>query len=308
MAGSLSPQIEKFMEISGAVLVAIHQPLLDSLNKLVEDYQSGEGQDTALAQTAAAVSPDSVDIKDWLARNPYNNPAQLKEAIKASAERGWLTLDEKTFTASQKAQDFNNAIVQLLTENLAEREKELEEIPHAVEMLGRLVEAAHALQGFDKFTLTFSRNFEYEDKTPSLLWVRRHLTSLGSYRDDCHIASWQGGEFSGFAWETLTFIWQDNAHSAEELAEALAFRGYTAEDYQAALDDLQRRGLVALEEDNFQLTEKGTGLRQQAEDKTNQLYQAAFEAISESELDELNGLLAGFAEALKVEEEESASA
>ena len=309
MTSHLSPKVEQFMENSGALLGAIHQPLIDSLNKLVEDYQAGEGQDTALAQISAAASPAPVNIREWQTRNPYNNPVQMQEALQATAERGWITLHEKDFSANQKALDFTEGIIQLLTETLSERETELEDgIPQAVELLGRLVEAAHAVQGFDKFTLDFSRNFEYEDKTPSLLWVRRHLISLGAYRDDCHIASWQGGDFSGNTWETLTFIWQDNAHTAEELAEKLQFRSFTTEDYQTALEDLHNRGLIALEEDKYQVTEVGKRLRQQAEDKTNQLHQAAFKALSDSELEKLNGLLAAFAEALKVEEEETSQA
>lgn len=300
----MKPLFEKFMQASGAVLGAVHQPLGEPLTKMAEEYEVNEGMDSFLAQTASGASPKAASTADFLARNPYVNPISIKNNMKETAGRGWITISDGGFSATEKAQTFTNALVQMLIDNLAGRESEVKSsLPRTVELLEKLVEFAHSVSGFDKPTLSFSRNYEYKDRTPSLLWVRRHLVSMSSYRDDCHIASWQGLDFSGIEWETLTFVWQDNAHTAAELTEALPFRGYTEDDYQAALDALVTRGLLAREDEKYVMTEKGTALRQQAEDKTNELYLKAFACITEEEQDELIGLLAGFAEAHAPEEE-----
>lgn len=308
----IKPLFEKFMQTSGAVLGAVHQPLGEPLTKLSEKYEVNEGMDSFLAQTASGASPKAASTAGFLARNPYTNPEAIKNNMKETAGRGWITISDGGFSATEKAKAFTNALVQMLTNNLAGREAEIKSgLPRTVELLEKLVEFAHSVSGFDRPALSFSRNYEYKDRTPSLLWVRRHLVSLGAYRDDCHIASWQGLDFSGIEWETLTFVWQDNAHTAAELAEGLPFRGYTEEDYQAALDALVNRGLLAFEENpdggKYVMTEKGTALREKAEDKTNELYLKAFAGIAEEELDELIGLLEGFAETLAPEEEEAAA-
>ena len=56
--------------------------------------------------------------------------------------------------------------------------------------------------------------------------------------DDCHIEAWKPYGVSGQVWEALTFVWNERANTAEKLAELLAVRNYSQEEYQAALDSL----------------------------------------------------------------------
>ncbi|MEJ2757867.1 MAG: hypothetical protein P8046_05220 [Anaerolineales bacterium] len=166
------------------------------------------------------------------------------------------------------------------------------------------MESAQAADAFsEKPNFTFARNFEYEDKTPSLLWVRRHLITLGAYRDDSHIAAWKPYELPGHVWETFTFVWQDEAHTPAELAEKLPFRGYTEEDYTQALAQLVERGWLEAAGDRYTLTEEGRKQRQLAEDKTNENYQAAFAVLSEAELKEVISLLEALTEEITIKED-----
>ena len=158
----------------------------------------------------------------------------------------------------------------------------------------------------DKPNFTFARNYEYEDKTPSLLWVRRHLITMGNYRDDCHIASWKPLDLPGNHWEAFTFIWQDQAHTAAELVEKLTFRGYKESDYAAALAKLAELGWVEKADGTYSLTEKGVKVREDAEIRTNKYYKAAFEVLSEAEINALIALIQTLTDAIKIEEEEEA--
>jgi DNA-binding MarR family transcriptional regulator len=197
-------------------------------------------------------------------------------------------------------------LVELLADYIAELEADFDgvSIPRVVELLGRLVESAQDVDEFvEKPTFTFARNFEYQDPTPSLLWVRRHLITLGAYRDDSHIASWKELGLPGHTWEAFTFVWQEQGHTAAELAEKLTFRGFEEEEYAQALETLANLGWVESKDGQYSVTEKGRQQRELAEEKTNQYYKAAFGVLTQNELKEVIELINRLTEALTPEEE-----
>jgi len=294
----------KFQESANAFAQALIQPISQELPKFFEKEDAAQGQDAYLAQSAAGASPKTAGFADIFERNPYTNPEMLKTNIQEAAERGWIDLTEKGFTASPKAQAFTDKLVQMLKDSAGSREADLTvDLARLMALLGKLVESAQAVEAFaDKPNFTFGRNFEYTDKTPSLMWVRRHLITMGAYRDDSHIAAWKPYDLPGYVWETFTFVWQDEAHTAAELAEKLPFRGYTGENYSQALAQLAERGWLQADGDRYTLTEEGRKQRQLAEDKTNENYQAAFEALSEAELKEVISLLKALTEEITIEE------
>ncbi|MGD2026176.1 MAG: hypothetical protein PVI99_00050 [Anaerolineales bacterium] len=297
-----------FIDTANAFSGALHQPLQQELESFFEREDAAKGADGLYAQVAVGASPDEVNFKELLDRNPYSNPQKIKSDLKAADERGWITLTDTGFSATQKAGKFTDELVGILVEYAAMREADLEvDIPRIVSLLGRLVESAQTTDVFsNKPSFTFARNYEYEDKTPSLLWVRRHLITMGNYRDDCHIASWKSLDLPGYHWEAFTFIWQDQAHTATELAEKLTFRGYDENDYATALAKLAELGWVEEADGAFTLTEKGVAVREDAETRTNQYYKAAFEVLSEAEITELSGLIQSLIDTIKIEEGEEA--
>jgi DNA-binding MarR family transcriptional regulator len=295
----------KYLQITGPFLQALHAPLNELLNKLVEEQEAGEGVDTLIAQVAAGVYPQEALIADLRARSPYGNPEQLKEGLKQSEGRGWIKLSETGFTATEKSITFSNAIVAMLTDYCAGLEVDDTEINRMVELLGKLVKGAEKAEFKTKPTFTFARNYEYEDKTPSLLWVRRHILTMASYRDDCHIDAWQSQyDVPGHVWEALSFLWEGDANTAAELVEALPYRSYTEEDYAHALKKLVKLGWAEQTEDGYAITEAGKKLRDEAEALTNKNYQAAFAVLSDDQLDELIGLIEKLTAAIAPETEE----
>ncbi len=282
----------KFYQSTGPFLQAMHAPLNEKLTKLFEDQGAAEGADSLFAQVAAGVYPQKALTAEFLARSPYGNPEQLSAALKESAGRGWITLSEVGFTATDKALTLTGKIIDLLTEHCAGLQTEPADIHRAVELLVKLVDGAEKANVKIKPTFTFARNYEYEDKTPSLLWVRRHILSLAAYRDDCHLDAWQSQyDLPGYVFEAFTFIWQGDANTAAALAETLPFRSYTEEDYAGALEKLVRLGWIEPAKEGFALTEIGKELRDEVEIRTNTNYQAAFAVLTDDELNELISLI-----------------
>ncbi len=194
-----------------------------------------------------------------VARSPYGNPEQLSAALKESAGRGWITLSETGFTATDKALTLTGKIIDHAYRALCRAASRIRQIfTGRWNCLANWWTALRKRNVKIKPTFTFARNYEYEDKTPSLLWVRRHILSLAAYRDDCHMDAWQSQyDLPGYVFEAFTFIWQGDANTAAALAETLPFRSYTEEDYAGALEKLVRLGWIEPAKEGFALTEIG---------------------------------------------------
>lgn len=304
MSSSSTALIDRFLEAVAAFGPALHQPLHQELRPFLEQQEVDQGVDAYLAQVAAAVSPRQACYSGVYARNPYANPDVIRANIQGAAERGWLILEEHGFTAAPKALAFVEDLFQLLKNHLERREAGLMvDIPRMVALLERLAEAARTVEVIPyKPNVEFSLHYEHADKTPSLLLVRRHLITIGAYRDDSHIAAWTGHSLPGFVWEAFTFVWQGKAATAAALANKLPNRGYDRSDYSQALRRLAKRGWLAFEDGHYALTEAGRQVRQAAEDTTNYNYRAIFSVLTAAELQELVNLLHALTEAVAIRE------
>lgn len=138
-----------------------------------------------------------------------------------------------------------------------------------------------------KWCLYYSRWTDKGLEDSALAQIDQYITDLSRYRDDAHIAAWQDLGVAGQVWETFSYLWQENANNAATLAEKLDFRGYTADDYQTALDELVARGWVTQAEGVYRLTEAGRQVREAAEAETNRYFFVGWEDLSEADLNNL---------------------
>jgi DNA-binding MarR family transcriptional regulator len=160
-------------------------------------------------------------------------------------------------------------------------------------LLGRIVEATlEAPEPQEKWAITYSRWTDPGEGVLGAAKADQYLTDLNRYRDDAHLAAWRPYDVSGQAWEALTFVWRDEAHTAEELTEKLPYRSHTAQDYRQALEELAHRGWVVEEAGAFELSEEGRRVREAAEEATDRHFFVGWAALGEDELDELQDLLA----------------
>jgi hypothetical protein len=115
-------------------------------------------------------------------------------------------------------------------------------------LLSHLVAATLAApEPQEKWAIVYSRWTDPGAGTPGAVMpgsvlTGQYLTDLLRFRDDAHVAAWKPYGISGHAWEALTFLWRDQAHTAKALAEQLPFRGHSSETYAQALAGLADRG------------------------------------------------------------------
>jgi hypothetical protein len=77
------------------------------------------------------------------------------------------------------------------------------------------------------------------------------------------------------------------------------YRHYDEADYQAAYDELVKRGWMVENDGKYELTEKGKETRQKAEALTNEYFDTGFALLSVEEVDAMIGLLGKLADALQ---------
>jgi DNA-binding MarR family transcriptional regulator len=168
-------------------------------------------------------------------------------------------------------------------------------------LLQSLVEASlSAEEPTDKWALKYSRWTDPGQKTAPAVKIDQYLTDLIRFRDDAHIAAWKPLNVSPQAWEALTYLWRNEAHTAEELAEKLVFRGFSAKEYQKALCELAERGWAEQTLDGFRITEGGERLRQKTEEETDRIYFCPWESLRESEIEQLLDLISRLRDRLKI--------
>ena len=127
---------------------------------------------------------------------------------------------------------------------------------------------------------------EFEQRYAAYKAIERQLPSTIARLDDL-FGSFLAHSFTG----ELTAIWREEDVSATGLAESLANRDFSADDYAASLEGLVEKGWIEGGEGDYSLTETGLKIREEAEDKTNRLYFAAWSELSEAETAELDDLL-----------------
>jgi Mn-dependent DtxR family transcriptional regulator len=229
------------------------------------------------------------------AQTPYTSPASQAKVLAGLAEAGFVNeVEDGRYCLN----DRGRAIVDGFYESAHGGMRELQPLPagelaQLTGLLGRIVQASEqAAEPLLKANLQASRWTDPGDDASAPIRIDQYVTDLLRYRDDAHLAAWNHLEVSGPAWEAFAFIWrEENVNTAEALAERLSFRGFNAEDYAAAIEELVNQGWVAAENGRYRVTDSGTAIREAAEAETDRLFYAGWSTLSTAEVDTLDELL-----------------
>lgn len=126
---------------------------------------------------------------------------------------------------------------------------------------------------------------------PMMVRIDQFLSELRSFRDDAHLAAWRGYESNGHAWDILTYLWVARDGTLETVSQALKRRGNSAEQTQAAVDLLARKGWIKEEDSTLHITPVGSEIRKTAEAATDRFYLEPFKIFSETELEQTLDLI-----------------
>ena len=260
----------------------------EAMQKAIQD--SGAPDNWFALNLARGSDPEPFTIDRFHTLSPYTAKKRQKEVLENLAQ---LKLLERAGEDAYQLTDQGRKAVEGIFGAAHEKLGKVEPLPadkmdQLNGLLYRLVKATlKAPEPKDKWAMAYSRWTDPGESAARAVKTDQYLTDLLRFRDDAHIAAWKPHNISGQAWEALTFIWRGEANSAEELAERLPFRSYTAQDYEQALQDLTSRGWVVEESGAFKLTEKGKQVREEAEETTDRHFFVGWSALSQDELAQL---------------------
>jgi hypothetical protein len=267
--------------------------------EMMTNAEDMEGSDLYFMEVATFFSPEPIGLAHIYQRAPYTNPEAHKERLIGAAERGWLDKDgDSAYVPSEKGGTFYGRFIKAYKEKLAEIESLTDDELGRIEaLLSVVVNAAkRTTQVRHRPALELSLKEPLDPNAASIQRVQLLIVHLLSYRDDAHVASWSPHKLEGITWESFSDVWQGKVANAAELIEKRPFRGYELEDYAAALEELAGRGWIKEKEGSYIITEEGRRVREEAEELTNQYYDAAWVGLSNEDIEELKDLFQKLAE------------
>ncbi len=237
--------------------------------------------------------PDPISIARLRRKNPYNAPAYYEKPLSFAHADGFLEeVPEGGYVMTAKGW---KAFERVLA--AADREMErvvllpAEAMQELLLLLAKLVQASIlAAEPPGKWCILHSRRLDRGQEKHFTIRLDQYLSDLFAYRDDAHLASWASLAVDGHAWDLLTHVWLDHASSEIGLLELVKRRGWTEAQTHLALEDLEQKGWLS-SGDAISITTEGRGIRDRAEDLTNQLFFTAWDVLTDPEYKRICDLL-----------------
>lgn len=268
-----------------------------------DGFQNGDWYVCFLAYGREGQPITAAFIKNKL--NPYPHIDTLQGLLDGAMERGFLQGGaEQGYTLTNAGRESMVRFFRNARQLLASIEPlPAEKMARLAVLLGKIIEVTEAAPvpaAKTGFRLSRRTTPDDGDAAPAVL-IDQYLTDLLRYRDDAHIASWRDLDVSGQAWQTFTAIWREEATTPAALYEHLAnaHSQHGPETYVPLIEELIGLGWVETVRDEYQVTEKGRALREEAEAVTNRHFFTGWSALNPAETAELDTLLADLRDQLR---------
>ena len=240
---------------------------------------------------------------DFQKRDPFSNPEQFEKLFARLLVKGWIAaLPDGRYLVTEKAREAARQIIQAGDAHLSGFEPAVDVNLQKLAFLLTQIASANSAAPEPPEKWAIFKRFRVADANSSwLAQVREYLMDLFAYRDDSHLsASHPHFGRAGIVWSVLSSIWSGAAVTAEQMSEALAFRGYDVVDYEVAIQAAVEIEWVENAEISgaFRPTYKGMELREQVERMTNEYFYAPWSILQQKELNELYDLLTKLREKL----------
>lgn len=293
--------LNRLWGLCGDASRAISSVTRDVVNPLLERHGLDQPGYIYMLISALRLAPDPVSNVPLGIRSPYTNPPQFENYLAGVAGAGFMVpMGNGEYELTDEGRAALHEIEHAFYVRLGEMGVLSEEdMARLEDLLRRIVESSlEAQEPAGKWCISTTHRGHPSEEYAPLARIDQHLDDLNAFRDDAHLAAWQPYDVQGHVWEAFTLVWRGEASTAEELVEKLPFRGYSAEAYAEALEDLVGRGWVEGTADGYRVAEKGDALRQEAEDATDRYFFAPWACLDVNERNQLFNLLTRLKEEL----------
>ena len=235
-------------------------------------------------------------IKDFQKRDPFTNPEQFEKVFVRLNVKGWIEpMSDGSYRVTHQAREGVRHIVRMGDTQLLDfksmPDHELERLAILLKQI--VAECKVTREPPEKWAILI--RFRVADEySPMIVQIREYLLDLFAYRDDSHLSAARPFfNEAGIVWLVLGSLWKEDAVTAEQMAEKMAFRGYDVDDYEIAIQAAIEVGWIeeADHPNTFRPTQQGKVLRERAEHLTDEYFYALWSVLTAVEVDELYDLL-----------------
>jgi hypothetical protein len=245
---------------------------------------------------AAEFDPEPLTVENLRVRDVYASERIVAALLELMASEGWLDRDMAGLfhlTAAGRAQyqrlrPRQHALIGALEPPPGAQAEQL------ASLLGRAIDAGLGSPNPPgTWCLAHSRRRAPAAEVPPLALIFQYSEDINAFRDDAHMAAWSSTGLKGYEWETFSHVCAGQANTADRLFEQLSHRGYSRQEYAAALSELARRGWLAPSGDAgaYQVTETGRHRRGEVEQATDDYFYAPWSGLAKEEIAMVHNLL-----------------
>ena len=276
------------------------------LKPVVEKQSSAFGltaQEMVLLFVAPIFEPECVSASLLNRRSPYTSPDLYRKALENLANGGMLSSrDGVGFCVTEQGLETIRKVNQSLHETMAG----IQPLPitRMMDLASRLKDLADACletpEPPGNWCIKHARRLDPGRKAPMMARVNQFLEELIAFRDDAHLAAWQGYEENGHAREVLTYLWVEKQAVLGIIHQSLSYRGFSLEDTLSAASELIRKGWVSREGDLLRITPFGREIRRTIEATTDRYYFTPLICFSTSDLEQTEELIKEFRKGMPI--------
>lgn len=162
------------------------------------------------------------------------------------------------------------------------------EIERVEILMRKIIEASLEADNLpDTWCISHSRNRAPSEEVSALAKIIQYGGDLNAIRDDAHMAAYGSHDVNGHLWEAFSFVASDQAKSAADLYEQLAYRGFYTEDWQTALNKLVEKDWLVKNGEDYSVTETGFSIKADVEEKTDTYFYKSWSVLSNEKYEEL---------------------
>jgi hypothetical protein len=256
---------------------------------------------------ALEFDPQPLTVANLRVRDIYASESLVAALLEIMASEKWLNRQGKNYflsaTGRALARERREGINRLLSALQPLPQVELQRLENG---LARIIKAS--LQSPNPpgtWCLAHSRRRAPAENPQPAVQIYQYTADFNAFRDDAHMAAWQPLGIDGRTWEAFSFVHGGAAQSAADLFDQLAYRGYSEEDYAAALVGLEEKSWIKREREDgagtsYQVTQEGHLVHAGVERLTDDYFFTPWHTLSQEEIAELIQLMEQARDALLV--------
>lgn len=233
---------------------------------------------------ALEFAPEPLTVERFRRRAVYSSPSLTLALLELLASEKYFDPVDSEYHLTEKAHAEAEKIRQFRINVFDGFEPISPDISAKIDAyMKRIILSSLDVDTHSIWSLVHSRKSAPQSDAPALTKIVQYGSDFNAFRDDAHMAAFSEYDVEGHVWEAFSYIKNEQAHTASDLYEKLAYRGFYTQDWQATLDTLVQRAWLEVTDGTYHATERGLKISQEIEAKTDAYFYAPWDVLNDDE-------------------------